>query len=143
VRLVLDASVTVSWLLKRIDPVEIAVAQRSVEYVQRYGARVPAIWPTEIANAILTAERKGISTPAATAKLLADLATLDIQLEPGNHPAIQRSTINLARSLNLTAYDATYLELALRTGCSLATFDRQLADAFRRVGGHVFGDNTP
>jgi len=56
---------------------------------------------------------------------------------------MQRSTINLARSHHshqLTAYGATYLELALRTGSSLATFDRQLADAFRILGGHVFGD---
>jgi len=139
-KLVLDASVAVSWLLKRIDPIEIAVADRAIESVQRHGAKVPAIWPTEIANTLLTAERRGISTPAASAKLLADLSTLDIQLEPGNHAAIQRSTITLARSLNLTAYDATYLELALRTGFSLATFDRQLADAFRKLGGHVFGD---
>lgn len=139
-KLVLDASVGASWLLKRTDPGEFAIADRAIESVQRYGATVPAIWPTEMANALLTAERRGISTPAASAKLLADLATLDIQLEPGNHAAVQRSTITLARAENLSAYDATYLELALRTGFSLATFDRQLADAFRKLGGHVFGD---
>jgi predicted nucleic acid-binding protein len=40
----------------------------------------------------------------------------------------------------LTGYDATYLELVLRTGCALVTFDRQLADATRKAGGRVFGD---
>ena len=46
----------------------------------------------------------------------------------------------LARAYQLTAYDATYLELALRTGGVLATFDRDLAGAVRRAGGRVFGD---
>jgi predicted nucleic acid-binding protein len=139
-KLVLDASVAASWLLKRIDPREIAIADRAIEAVQRQGAKVPSIWPTEVANTLLTAERKGISTPVASTKFLADLATLDVQLEPIDLTAAHRNTVNLARSQQLTAYDATYLELALRTGSSLATFDRQLADAFRNLGGHVFGD---
>jgi predicted nucleic acid-binding protein len=53
---------------------------------------------------------------------------------------LQSLTLSLGRSSNLTAYDAIYLELALRTGSSLATFDHQLANAFRNLGGHVFGD---
>jgi len=79
-------------------------------------------------------------TAFATTKFLADLATLDIQLDSASLAAMQRSTVNLARSHQLTAYEATYLELALRMGSSLATFDRQVADTFRRLGGHVFGD---
>ena len=139
-KLVLDASVAASWLLKRIDLREIAIADQAIEAVQRQGAKAPAIWPTEIANTLLTAERKGISSSPASTKFLADLATLDIKLESVDLASMQRSTISLARSLQLTAYDTTYLELALRTGSSLATFDRQLADAFRKLGGHVFGD---
>ena len=46
----------------------------------------------------------------------------------------------LARSYSLTAYDAMYLELALRKGVPLATFDSQLADATRKAGGRVFGN---
>lgn len=139
-KLVVDASVAASWLLKRIDPREIALADRAIETVQRQGANVPAIWPTEIANTLLTAERKGISTPSASAKFLADLATLDIKLEPVDLTALQRSTISLARSLYLTAYDGSYLELALRTGFSLATLNRKLAEAARSAGVIVFGD---
>lgn len=44
----------------------------------------------------------------------------------------------LAREYALTAYDATYLDLALRTGATLATFDKKLAEAMRRAGGAVF-----
>lgn len=139
-KLVLDASVAASWLLKRTDPREFVIADQAIEFVQRHGAKAPAIWPAEVANTLLTAERRSFSTPSASSKFLADLTTLDIQLESVDLTAMQRSTVNLARSLQLTTYNATYLELALRTGFSLATFDRQLADAFRKLGGHVFGD---
>jgi predicted nucleic acid-binding protein len=48
----------------------------------------------------------------------------------------------LARVYKLTCYDATYLELVLRTHRVLATFDRQLAEAVREAGGRVFGDSA-
>jgi len=54
--------------------------------------------------------------------------------------AAQTTVLTLARAYKLTSYDATYLELVLRTGRALATFDRQLADAVRKAGGRVFGD---
>jgi len=54
--------------------------------------------------------------------------------------AIQSTVLTLARAYKLTGYDATYLELVLRTGRMLATFDRQLADAVRLAGGRIFGD---
>ena len=42
--------------------------------------------------------------------------------------------MRLARSHRLTAYDAAYLELALRKGAPLATLDRRLAEAARAEG---------
>jgi predicted nucleic acid-binding protein len=54
--------------------------------------------------------------------------------------AVQGTILMLARAYKLTAYDATYLELVLRTGRTLATFDRKLADAARAAGVRVFGD---
>jgi predicted nucleic acid-binding protein len=44
------------------------------------------------------------------------------------------ATIVLGRIESLTAYDATYLELALRIGGELATLDDKLAEAARRRG---------
>jgi len=41
----------------------------------------------------------------------------------------------LARSYGLTAYDAAYLELALRRGAALATFDPQLAGRCAKLAG--------
>jgi predicted nucleic acid-binding protein len=48
--------------------------------------------------------------------------------------------MHLSRVFKLTAYDATYLELALRRSAPLATFDRKLAEAARQAGVRVFGD---
>jgi predicted nucleic acid-binding protein len=53
---------------------------------------------------------------------------------------MQSRILDLGRRHGLTAYDATYLELAMRTGGMLATFDRKLADAARVAGVRVFGD---
>jgi predicted nucleic acid-binding protein len=54
--------------------------------------------------------------------------------------ATQAASLSLARAYKLTAYDAVYLELVLRTGRELATFDPKLAEAARASGGRVFGD---
>jgi len=54
--------------------------------------------------------------------------------------SVQATVLTLARAYKLTAYDATYLELVLRVGGTLATFDRDLASAVRLAGGRVFGD---
>ncbi|WP_233472371.1 type II toxin-antitoxin system VapC family toxin [Cupriavidus respiraculi] len=44
----------------------------------------------------------------------------------------------MAREHSLTAYDATYLDLALRNGAVLATLDKALARAMHHAGGTVF-----
>jgi predicted nucleic acid-binding protein len=44
----------------------------------------------------------------------------------------------LAREYSLTAYDATYLDLALRLNARLASFDRALLVANKRAGGQAF-----
>ena len=50
-------------------------------------------------------------------------------------PVIQgREAFLRGRSTGLTAYDADYLNLALRQGAALATFDRQLASVARQAG---------
>jgi len=50
--------------------------------------------------------------------------------------------LSLGRLWKITATDAVYLELALRSGCMLATFDRYVATAVRNAGGRVFGQQA-
>ena len=140
--IVLDASVTLAWLVERIDAIEIRLANDVLHRIQAADAVVPSLWFPEISNVILMAERTGEVKPAQSALFLDLVDTLPIAEDRTQSASVQATTLTLARAYGLTAYDATYLELALRTRRTLATFDRQLADATRKAGGRVFGDRS-
>jgi len=140
--LIIDASMAVAWHVSRNDPNEAGIAQQAIHAVMSGGALIPNLWFVEVANALLTAERRHVSDRQAATRFLADLDALPITVDSWSPVALRAEVLNLGRLHDLTAYDATYLELALRTNSLLATFDRKLADAYRKAGGHVFGD-TP
>jgi predicted nucleic acid-binding protein len=140
VNLVLDASVALAWFLTRNDPNEAGHAQHALQMVMTQGALVPHLWYPEIANALMLAERHLASTPEASTGFLADLDFLPITLDLNLPHLTQQKILTLARNHQLTAYDAAYLELAIRKGAPLATFDKKLAEAYRKAGGPVFGD---
>ena len=71
---------------------------------------------------------------------LADLALLGIVQDEVPGGERQGRVLDLSRIHGLSAYQATYLELAMRRATVLATFDRKLADAARAAGVRVFGD---
>jgi hypothetical protein len=50
--------------------------------------------------------------------------------------------LNLAREERLTAYDATYVELAMRLGIPLASKDVDLCDPAERLGVSVLRAST-
>jgi len=138
--LVLDASATLAWLVERVDAAEAQLADEVLRTIRTESAIVPALWFPEVANGVLAAERRGGIGNSKSASFLGIVNALPI-VEDGTRPsAVQTSVLTLARAYKLTAYDATYLELVLRTGGTLATFDRQLAEAVRKAGGQVFGE---
>ncbi|MDN5851144.1 MAG: type II toxin-antitoxin system VapC family toxin [Nitrococcus sp.] len=139
-RLTLDASMALAWLLERELAQEVARADQALLAVADAETLVPPLWHTEVANALLVGERRRIITEAQVIDYLDRLYGLSITTDDAA-PVTRRDLIMaLAREYGLTAYDATYLDLALRTGSVLATFDGKLADAMRRAGGEVFGD---
>jgi len=140
VSLVLDASAALAWGITRTDPNEAGLAQQALADVQLAGAEVPALWYAEVANTLLVFERAKRFSQQDSANFLLDLATLTITQDETPMASLQPQILAAARTYQLTAYDATYFELAMRRGATLATFDRQLAQAFRKAGGHVFGD---
>ncbi len=103
-------------------------------------AVVPALWLPEVANGVLVAERRGGVAASTTASFLGMVYALPIAEDAKRTFETQEIILMLARAYKLTGYDATYMELVLRTGKTLATFDRELADAARRAGARVFGD---
>jgi predicted nucleic acid-binding protein len=140
--LVLDVSATLAWLTRRVDSAEDQLADEVLRYLQAREAGVPALWFPEVANGVLVAERRGGIGNSKSASFLAMVNLLPIVEDAAPPAAVQATVLTLARAFKLTGYDATYLELVLRTGSMLATFDRQLADAVRLGGGQVFGDTV-
>jgi predicted nucleic acid-binding protein len=140
VKITLDASMALAWHLKRVDTKEAAVAELAFDSVRAYGATVPGLWYPEVANGLLIAERRRIRTVQETTTFESDLALLEITMDSTSPRSVQPWVISLSRSSQLTAYDATYLELALRTTSTLATFDQKLAEAARSAGVPIFGD---
>jgi predicted nucleic acid-binding protein len=129
-----------AWLLDRNNPSEAVLAREVLDIVRVSGAIVPALWYPEVANALLLAERQRVITAQGSASFLSGLSIWEIAQDTVSPALAQAQTILLGRLYNLTAYDATYLELALRRAATLATFDRKLAAAAREAGVRVFGD---
>lgn len=138
--LVLDASSVLAWLVERTDPNEAALANTIFSSVEQEEALVPSLWFPEVANGLLVAERRKMVAPSEASRFLVELRALPIAEDKVWPSTLQGSVLQLARAYGLTAYDATYVELALRTGSALATFDRRLAEAARLAGIRVFGD---
>jgi len=131
VSLVIDCSLTMAWAFAdEADETADAVLER----VGERGAVVPALWPLEVANVLLTAERRGRLTGADSALFLDLLSRLPIAIDEQTASRAFLQTFHLGRELALSAYDAAYLELAARLDLPLATRDARLAEAARRLG---------
>ena len=131
---------TLAWQFKRVDPAEILLAEKALAELSSVQAIVPAIWYAEVANGVLSGERQGAISPTQTDYFLGELSHAEIAADELSPRARQAAVLNLARAHGLTAYDATYLELAMRRAAQLATLDRKLAEAARATGVRVFGD---
>lgn len=97
-------------------------------------ALVPSIWPLEVANALVVAERRKRLPEADTSKFLAFLDDLPVVVDQETTRRALGPILSLAREQNLSSYDAAYLELAMRQGLPLATRDEGLKKAARAVG---------
>lgn len=128
---VIDASVALAWCFAdEVSP----VADAALDRLANEEALVPSIWPFEVANGLRTAERRGRLDLADLARIRELLISLPIQVEAIDLGVALGDVSDLARSLNLTAYDAAYLALAARRGVALATIDESLKRACNTAG---------
>ena len=133
---VLDASVALAW---HFDDEASEYADRVLDRLQEEDAFVPAIWPLEMANGLLAAERRSRLSPADVARAHAILSDLPITVNSLTLDDALGPVLDLARAQSLSAYDAAYLELAMREGLSLATQDDDLRAAAGRIGVALVG----
>jgi predicted nucleic acid-binding protein len=133
--LVIDASVALAWCF---SDERTEAAAGLLDRLAAGAASVPAIWHLEIANVLALSERRQRITPAHSAEFIALLETLEIIIDEETPSRALGRVLNLAREEQLTAYDASYLELAMRLGVPLASKDGDLCDAAERLGVTVF-----
>jgi predicted nucleic acid-binding protein len=129
---VLDASVAVAWCFED----ETTKLTEGVLQMLSDGAEalVPSLWPFEVANALLIAERRKRIVLAKVAALLQRIAGLPISVVAIDPRHAFEQILPVARQQGLSGYDAAYLELALHQGIPLATLDEELRRAVRVIG---------
>ena len=135
IEFVLDCSVTMSWCFPdEGDPYALLVR----EALRRSRGHAPSIWRLETANALLVAERKGRLTEADTTEFARIFALLRVAVDDQVPETWAQAVIALGRAHGLSAYDAAYLELAVRLHLPIATLDERLKVAALNSGVPIF-----
>ena len=132
---VVDASVTLAWSLE--DETD-HYADAVLDALAVNEALVPSVWPLEVGNGILVAERRGRMAHADAVQFLTLLQELPIAVKPEAPERMLGEIIALAREQGLSSYDASYLDLAMRLGLPLATQDEALRQAATRCGVQIY-----
>jgi len=126
---VIDTSVVMTWCFKDetskyadaiLDSLEVSIAV------------VPSIWPLEVGNVLLVAERKKRLGEADSTRFIALIAELPIMIEQEPPERMMKEILALAREHKLSTYDASYLDLSMRKGLPIATLNNGLIAAAKR-----------
>jgi predicted nucleic acid-binding protein len=126
---VFDTSIAMAWCFED----EATEATDAVlDRLRDDEAAVPAIWPLEVANVLLVAERRGRLSEAQASRFLELVSQLPIEVD--DVPRELAGVVAAGRRHELSSYDASYLVLAEQLGASLATLDLRLAKAAERAG---------
>ncbi|HUY12875.1 MAG TPA: type II toxin-antitoxin system VapC family toxin [Terriglobia bacterium] len=135
-RFVVDASVSLCWYFEeQKSAYSEAVLDRMAEGDR---AVAPVLWLLEMINGLVLAQRFKKLRGHQFEAFLADLKALPVEIDTAVVPRAHTSIPPLARDYRLSAYDASYLELALFEGLPLATLDKQLRAAAERAGVDLF-----
>jgi predicted nucleic acid-binding protein len=134
--LVLDNSVALAWCF---EDEQTPAIMDLLDRVAESGASAPLLWPLEAMNGLFVAERRRRIDQRKRTTLAAFLRDLPIRLDTETAEKAWEATSRVAEQHKLTAYDAAYLELALRRKLPLASVDRDLCRAAAVMGVQVLG----
>lgn len=127
--LVVDASVSAAWLLAdEATPYTESALQATAERE----VWVPALWLLEMGNLLLSAQRRKRIDAAKRRELVVAASALHVRID--REPVAMPDLDDLAASHGLSAYDAAYLELALRRSAPMATLDAAMRKAMKAAG---------
>lgn len=132
---VVDNSIVMTWCFQdQANDYADAVLNSMTDNV----AIVPSVWPLEVLNVLLVAERRQRLEQTDSARFLALLAQLPILVDRSRLEERMGELLALGRANQLSSYDASYLDLAMRLGVPLATLDQKLIAAARNVAAPLF-----
>lgn len=129
--LVIDASALVGWVMP--DETDLDLEALSADH-----AEIAAPWLiwAELRNILIVSGRRGRLPEGMAEQILLAVDGFGLDLDVAPASAV---VMDLARRHRLTAYDALYLELALRRGGALASLDAALRRAAQAEGVSVAG----
>jgi predicted nucleic acid-binding protein len=136
---VVDNSIVMAWCFA---DEESAYADSVLAELENMTAAVPAVWPLEVGNVLMVAERRKRLGKADSIRFLELLYELPIEFMQETPRRMTGEIIALAREQNLSTYDASYLDLAMRKGLPLATLDKALKQAAKKCGVVFFEPQT-
>lgn len=126
---VVDCSVAARWLLPdEATPYTDAI----FELLNGRDAVVPTLFVSEFSNVFLKLSRQRKLTSALALSAVQRFSALGFEID--RHTPEPERLFSLAAQYGLSAYDATYLELALRRGVPLACWDGGLKAAADKAG---------
>lgn len=129
-KLVLDASAVLSWMLEdERDDLALEMAQQTLIY----GASVPPLIASEVHNALAAAVARKRTTLQKVLELLAALARLPLRFEMQGLELGSSRVMETAQRCGLSAYDATYIVLAQELDAKLMTRDRRIRAAATKL----------
>ncbi len=128
--IVIDASVALAWgfpdeTSQYADSVLVALEGQQL--------LVPSVWALEITNAIAVAERRKRINPLEVSRFIELLEGLTINEDSFSLSKNISNVLPLAREYSLSAYDASYLAVAMRHNAPFATLDEKLRRAAHKV----------
>ena len=132
---VVDCSVAMAWCFP--DEAN-AYADAALDALKNGQAHVPALWPIEVSNVLVVAERRGRISASEADDFVRLVQGLPIVVERDTPDRAFTEILLLARQHRLTSYDAAYLELALRSSLPLCTLDDDLKTAATALGVREF-----
>lgn len=126
---VIDASVTLPWFF----PDEATPFTEGL--LDALGAQplwAPTLWVLECTNVLQSAQRRRRIDAQRRAEIASELSALPVRIDSEIPDFV--SLDRLAAAHGLSAYDAAYLELALRRSLTLVSLDARLIAAAKGLG---------
>ena len=135
---VLDNSVSMRWLLASEKASDQKYSVNVLESMRNVDALTPNLWHLEAINVLIGAEKRGEVSLGEIERFISQLENLPIHVDPLTaHQAFSR-TLALSRAYNISSYDASYLELAMREGLPLASLDKKLVKAAKKADVEIY-----